>query len=67
MTKKHFNKMAFYLSQVEPASNDDCHLNWSSCCHKMAQMCAESNARFDTERFIEACHFDYWKSHKQPA
>ncbi len=66
MTKKHFKKMAFYLSQVEPDSNDDCHRVWLSCAHKMSQLCSEFNPRFDSEKFIIACHFEYWKIHKQP-
>jgi len=66
MTKKHLEKLAYRLANVEPENKDD-KLVWKSCVHAVALACGDSNPRFDEERFLKACHFDYWKTHKIPA
>lgn len=53
------------MAMVEPASNDACHAAWESAVHAVALACQESNPRFDLDRFISACSYDWWKTHKR--
>lgn len=50
MTRKHFEALAFSL-KTNNASLD--------LCGDVARICKETNPRFDTRRFLEACGFNF--------
>ena len=54
-------RIAWALSSVEPLdTNFEAHLMWKSSCHAIAN---QLNAG---EAFLNACYFDYWKTHALP-
>lgn len=69
MTKKGFNKLAVALASVRPSLENpgiqpqtakrtyvsSMHA-WARSVAAVADVCAESNPRFDRDRFISACH-----------
>jgi len=67
MTRQHFRRLAWELAQVEPDENGDARMVWESCITAVAQTCKTFNAGFKPELFKEACHYEYWKTHKIPA
>ena len=68
MTKKHFRKLAHGLATIEPVNVEEAeYAIWESCVYMVAGVCEAENPRFDRGRFLEACHYDYWKTHKVPA
>ncbi len=55
------SRIAWALSSTEPADgNFEARLTWKSTCHRIAQQLREG------EDFLNACYFDYWKTHKLP-
>jgi hypothetical protein len=69
MSKKHFEILAYRLAMVEPTSDElpgSYYAVWKRTVEAVAQACGDCNERFDRERFLAACRFDYWKTHKPP-
>lgn len=67
MTRKHFNKLAYELAMVEPQREGSEEWKaWERSCYAVSKVCWEENGNFDRPRFLEACRYDYWKSHKAP-
>jgi hypothetical protein len=52
MTRKHFEAIAASLKAAKPLSNDT---EWVLNCERMANVCQQSNPRFDCRRFLIAC------------
>jgi hypothetical protein len=70
MTKKQFNILAWHLAQVEPYQilksgrvDGVRYPQWLSCIWAVAKACSEVNSKFNTDEFIHACSYDYWKTH----
>ncbi len=68
MTKKHFETFAAALAKIRPEPVIDCapatavekmrrndRTEWQISVNLIADVCAESNPRFDRERFMAAC------------
>ena len=66
MSKKHFNALAAALRQTRDALNRDhqgdspdhardVHRAWRMTCRDVANVCAQTNPRFDRARFLAAC------------
>jgi hypothetical protein len=67
MSKKHFRRLAWELSRIEPENRlDGKHDLWQACCEAVAQTCAFSNDRFDRRKFLDACHAEWWQGKKPP-
>lgn len=71
MTKKHFRKMAYRLSTVQPIEShtfEDIvqYQRWEMCCEAVADTLAEVNPNFQRNTFLEACHRRYWRGRKAP-
>jgi hypothetical protein len=67
MTKKHFEQLAYRLAMREPVTDEsEVWGVWSGCVHAVADVAEVMNPRFNRERFLNACRFDYWKTHKPP-
>lgn len=52
MTRKDFNALAALVKTVKDGSGA-CGYQWLA--HRLADICAEDNPRFDWSRFITAC------------
>ena len=59
MTKKHFEAIASYLSEMQIDITDDYSRGYErarvSACDAIAEVCADCNSRFDHARFMRAC------------
>jgi hypothetical protein len=71
MTRKDYDRIAFHLAMQEPAPSGNgrispVRLEHTACCEAVADALIGSNPRFRRDYFLEACKFDYWKTHKQP-
>ncbi len=58
------SRVAWALSTVEPEGNGEAHAVWKSACHAVSTQF--DAVRFEHERFIAACKFDYYKTNKRP-
>lgn len=61
MTRKHFKTIAAALADLRPnnptgwVSIGSALALWSDCVYRMANLCADSNPRFDRDKFLAAC------------
>ena len=57
MTRKHFIALARALNDARPIMHDgtDYYKGWFRCVNAIADVCAQTNARFDRARFLAAC------------
>ncbi len=64
MTRKHFRAIAKLLKEhypgvdATPTYTVPALYSWVELVRSVADMCAETNPRFDRERFITACYPD---------
>jgi len=72
MTKQHFDKLAWELAKVEPYVHEagpdgvEAHDAWGKCVNAVSGACKSFNPGFKEHLFKEACHYEYWETHKQP-
>lgn len=68
MTRKHFDKIAWHLAMQEPGINEPqkARLQFDADCQAVADALQATNPRFRKNYFLEACHYEYWQTHKQP-
>lgn len=57
MTKKHFEKLASALAQVQPATGNTpgYREGWLASVCSVADACELENVRFDRQRFLSTC------------
>lgn len=54
MTCKHFQALAAMLKQSRPDNPVD-RIRWYALCNQLADFCRSQNARFDYDKFLQAC------------
>ena len=65
MTRKHFQALAQALHDARPLLTDKEHMpetlkareHWAVCVDRIADVCAETNSRFDRIKFVDACEW----------
>ena len=71
MTRKDYDRIAFHLAVQEPENTakdgiSAVCLQFRADCEAVADALIGTNPRFRRDYFLEACRYNYWKTHKQP-
>lgn len=67
MTRKEFDKLAYVLAMSEPLEdNFEARVTWLTLREDIVRVCKQSNSRFNTDHFINATDFEYWRARRRP-
>jgi hypothetical protein len=60
VTREHFEAIAAAIALVRPDKvcpnpSNGMFISWNDCVVQLARVCADSNPRFDRDRFLKAC------------
>ena len=58
MSKKHFETLALVLLNLKPKKKGPKLAQWYCHCRELANMCQETNPRFNREKFLATCGYD---------